>query len=109
MKEKFAVIQLGGSQHIVKIGDSIQVNRLEGKAGDTVKIEEVLLYNDGDNVLIGDPFVPYVVELKIDKNIKDKKIDIIKYKAKSRYRKKIGHRQLITLLTVKKITKKSSK
>ena len=109
MKEKYAVIQLGGSQHFVKVGDTLQVNRLDSKAGSSIKIEEVLLYVDDKEVVIGDPYIPYIVEAKIEKNTKDKKLDIVKYKAKSRYRKKIGHRQSITVLTITKISKKSAK
>ena len=109
MNEIFAVIQLGGAQHIVSKGDSLQVNRLKHDVGSTFKIEEVFLYNDGKEVFVGDPYVPYLVEAKIESHTKDKKIDIIKYKAKARYRKKTGHRQPITTLTITKITKKSAK
>jgi large subunit ribosomal protein L21 len=109
MNEIFAVIQLGGSQHIVSKGDSIQVNRLKHDVGSTFKIKEVLLYNNGKDVIVGNPYVPYVVEGEIESHTKDKKIDIIKYKAKARYRKKIGHRQLITTVKITKITKKSAK
>lgn len=109
MKENFAVIQLGGAQHIVKVGDTVEVNRIDGKVGDTIKIKEVLLYSDGKNISVGDPFVQYIVSAKIEKQIKGVKLDIIKFKAKSRYRRKIGHRQLLTCIKITKISKETAK
>ncbi len=103
-KEKFAVIKLGGAQLKVVEGKEYEVNKLDGKKGDKIEISEVLLLADGDDVKIGTPYVEgSKVTLEITSQKKDKKVDVFKYKAKSRYRKSAGHRSLITKVLVKKI------
>jgi len=103
-KEKFAVIKLGGTQLKVVEGKEYEVNKLDGKKGDKIEISEVLLLADGDDVKIGTPYVEgSKVTLEITSQKKDKKVDVFKYKAKSRYRKSAGHRSLITKVLVKKI------
>ncbi|HNR28877.1 MAG TPA: 50S ribosomal protein L21 [Candidatus Dojkabacteria bacterium] len=103
-KEKFAVIKLGGAQLKVVEGKEYEVNKLDGKKGDKIEISEVLLLANGDDVKIGTPYVEgSKVTLEITSQKKDKKVDVFKYKAKSRYRKSAGHRSLITKVLVKKI------
>ncbi len=103
-KEKFAVIKLGGTQLKVVEGKEYEVNKLDGRKGDKIEISEVLLLADGDDVKIGTPYVEgSKVTLEITSQKKDKKVDVFKYKAKSRYRKSSGHRGLITKVLVKKI------
>ncbi len=103
-KEKFAVIKLGGAQLKVVEGKEYEVNKLDGKKGDKIEISEVLLFANGDDVKIGTPYVEgSKVTLEITSRKKDKKVDVFKYKAKSRYRKSAGHRSLITKVLVKKI------
>ena len=103
-KEKFAVIKLGGTQLKVVEGKEYEVNKLDGKKGDKIEISEVLLLANGDDVKIGTPYVEgSKVTLEITSQKKDKKVDVFKYKAKSRYRKSAGHRSLITKVLVKKI------
>jgi len=108
MKENFAVIQLGGSQHLVSVGDQIEVNRIDKKVGESFKIDEVLLYNNGKETFIGDPYVPYTVVAQVDSHLRGKKLDVLKYKAKARYRRKIGHRQDLSIVMISKISKKTS-
>jgi len=103
-KEKFAVIKLGGAQLKVVEGKEYEVNKLDGKKDDKIEISEVLLLANGDDVKIGTPYVEgSKVTLEITSQKKDKKVDVFKYKAKSRYRKSAGHRSLITKVLVKKI------
>ena len=103
-KEKFAVIKLGAAQLKVVEGKEYEVNKLDGKKGDKIEISEVLLLANGDDVKIGTPYVEgSKVTLEITSQKKDKKVDVFKYKAKSRYRKSAGHRSLITKVLVKKI------
>jgi len=103
-KEKFAVIKLGGTQLKVVEGKEYEVNKLDGKKGDKIEISEVLLLVNGDDVKIGTPYVEgSKVTLEITSQKKDKKVDVFKYKAKSRYRRSAGHRSLITKVLVKKI------
>ncbi|GAC1412336.1 MAG: 50S ribosomal protein L21 [Candidatus Doudnabacteria bacterium] len=99
-----AIIQTGGKQYIVKQNDKIQVEKLEGNVGDTVKLGEVLMTADGDKVTLGKPLLEGVgVEAKILSQGRGKKILVFKYKAKSKYRRKQGHRQSYTELEITKI------
>lgn len=101
-----AVIQTGGKQYIVKEGQTLMVEKLPGNAGDTVSFAEVLLTakDGGDTVSVGTPLLAGArVEGKIVEQGKAKKIDVVKFKAKVRYRRKYGHRQPFTKVNVEKI------
>jgi large subunit ribosomal protein L21 len=103
---KIAVIKTGGKQYKVAEGDKIQVEKIEGKEGGKIDFKEVLLVADdkGSDVKIGDPLVKTAkVTGTIEKQYKDKKITVIKYKAKVRYRRKLGHRQHKSLVKIDKI------
>jgi large subunit ribosomal protein L21 len=103
-EEKFAVIKLAGTQLKVYEGQEYEVNKLEGKKGDKIDITDILLVSNGKNTKVGDPLVKdSKVVLEITSQKKDKKIDVLKYKAKSRYRRNYGHRALITRVLVKEI------
>jgi large subunit ribosomal protein L21 len=104
VKKKFAVIKISGTQLKVYEGDEYEINKIEGNKGDRIEVTDVLLFSDGNDVKIGDPLVKdSKVVLEITSQKKDKKVDVLKYKAKSRYRKSIGHRALITRVLVKEI------
>jgi large subunit ribosomal protein L21 len=101
---KYAVIALAGTQLKVFEGKEYEVNKLEGDKGDKISVSEVLLVVDGEDVKVGNPFVEgSKVELEIKSQKKDTKIDVFKFKSKSRYRRSYGHRSLITRVAVKKI------
>ncbi|PKN02763.1 50S ribosomal protein L21 [Candidatus Dojkabacteria bacterium HGW-Dojkabacteria-1] len=102
--KKFAVIKISGVQLKVYEGKEYEVNKLEGKKGETLEIQEVLLLHDGENTKVGTPLVEGAkVVLEITSQKKDDKVRVFKYKAKSRYRKTQGHRALITRVSVKSI------
>lgn len=104
-EEKFAVIKLAGSQLKVFEGKEYEVNKLSGKKGDKIEIEDVLLVHDGKETKIGKPLVKDTkVTLEITSQKKGEKIEGLKYKAKSRYRKHYGFRPQITRVLVKKIS-----
>ena len=89
-----AVIVTGGKQYTVSEGDVLFVEKLGVEAEATVKFDQVLAVLDGENSKIGAPVVEgAVVEAKVVKNGKGKKIHVLKYKAKKNEKKKIGHRQ----------------
>jgi large subunit ribosomal protein L21 len=96
MIQEFAVIQTGGKQYKVAKGDVIKIEKLSGehKKGDKITFDKVLLVDNGKDTTIG---TPYIKEAKViatfEEDGRGKKIDVIKYKAKSRYFKKRGHRQ----------------
>ena len=95
MKE-FAVIETGGKQYQVTAGDVISIEKLPGdlKAGDKVTFDKVLLVDDGSNTTIGTPYINGAkVEATFKEAGREAKVLVIKYKQKSRYYKKNGHRQ----------------
>ena len=103
---EYAVIETGGKQYQVMAGDVITIEKLgdDLKAGDKVTFDKVLLVDDGSNTTIGNP---YIAQAKVEGTFKEagraKKIDVIKYKQKSRYFKKNGHRQPFVKVQIEKI------
>lgn len=103
-----AVIQTGGKQYIVKERDIITVEKLPEAVGDTVKFDQVLLVADalGASVAIGRPNVSGAEVIgKILEQGRAKKISVIKFKAKVRYKRNVGHRQHFTKVKIEKIVK----
>ena len=97
----FAVIKSGGRQYKVSVGQTLEVNRLPVEAGAQVKIEEVLLISDADRTMLGTPLVENAMVLATaTKHARGKKLIVFKYKPKKRYRRKTGHRQELTILTI---------
>lgn len=91
--DEFAVIKTGGKQHIVRVGDVLNVEKLSADK-DKVSFDNVLLVVRNGEVKLGEPAVSGAkVEAKLLENGKNKKVTVIRYKAKSRYFKKHGHRQ----------------
>lgn len=94
--KEFAVIFTGGKQYKVAVGDVLKVEKLEGdfKAGDKIIFDKVLLVDNGVDTTIGNPYITGAkVESLFQKAGKNKTVLVVKYKQKSRYLKKNGHRQ----------------
>ena len=101
----YAVIVTGGKQYKVSEGDVVFIEKLDQNTGDTVKFDQVLAIIDGENATFGTPVVEGAsVEATVEKNGKGKKIRIFKYNAKKGYRKRQGHRQPYTKVTINKIS-----
>lgn len=102
----FAIIETGGKQYKVATDDILKVEKLaEAKAKGEVVFDKVLLVADGEKVKVGTPYLEgATVTAKFEKEGRDKKIVVIKYKAKSRYRIKSGHRQPFTKVKISKIS-----
>lgn len=100
----YAIIKTGGKQYRVQEGDSIFVEKLAADVDSEVVFDQVLaVVNDGD-VKVGAPVVEGAkVTAKVLEQGKQKKIRIFKYKAKSNYRHRMGHRQPYTKVTIEKI------
>lgn len=97
----FAVIRTGGKQHRVEPGQTIEVEKLPVAEGDTVELTEVLLVSDGNGLQYGRPLVDGAkVVGRVVKHDRAKKIIVFKYKPKTRYRKKTGHRQAVTRVAI---------
>ncbi|MBR5912885.1 MAG: 50S ribosomal protein L21 [Selenomonadaceae bacterium] len=100
----YAIIKTGGKQYKVSEGDEIIVEKLEVEEGATVTFEEVFAIVDGENVKIGQPKVEGAkVTASVVKNGKGPKIRIFKYKHKTNYRRRMGHRQPFTKVKIEKI------
>lgn len=93
--EEFAIIESGGKQYRVAVGDTIAIEKINDlKVGDNLVFEKVLLVDDGKNTSIGEPYIKGAqVEGEVSEVGRAKKIEVMRYKAKSRYFKNKGHRQ----------------
>ncbi len=92
----FAVIKTGGKQYKVAEGDTVTIEVMKGdyKVGDKVTFDEVLLTQSGETTILGTPFIKSAtVAGEITAMGRNQKVTVIKYKQKSRYFKKNGHRQ----------------
>lgn len=100
----YAIIKTGGKQYRVSEGETLQVEKLEAEVGAEVVFEEVLtVVNDAD-VKFGAPVVEGAkVTAKVVEHGKADKIFVFKYKAKSNYRKRQGHRQPFTTVEITSI------
>lgn len=99
----YAIIKTGGKQYVVEEGKVISIEKLDVEEGAEVTFDEVLLVS-GDDVKIG---APNVADAKVTGKVleqgKERKIRIFKYKAKSNYRRRQGHRQPFTKVKIEKI------
>ena len=99
----YAIIETGGKQYKVAAGDVIRVEKLDVKEGDSVNFDKVLVVADNE-VVVGTPYVSgKVVNATCLKQGKYKKVVVYKYKRKSGYHKKNGHRQLFTEVKINSI------
>ena len=99
----YAIIATGGKQYKVSEGDVIRVEKLGVEADEKVTFDQVLLVSDAD-VKVGDPTVANAsVEATVVGNGKSKKVIVYKYKRKTGYHKKNGHRQAYTEVKIDKI------
>lgn len=104
---KYAVFSINGNQYRASEGEEFLVEGELGKEGEKLEVEKVLLYVDEGKVLVGTPEVKGAgVRLVVLGLQKGKKLDILKYKAKSRYRKHLGHRPRYTVVKVEKLSQK---
>ena len=101
----YAIVNTGGKQYRVRPGDTIRVESLPGDEGDLVELEDVRMVSDEGEVTLGSPTVAGAkVTAEILGRGKAKKIIVFKYKAKTRYRRKNGHRQQYTELRITDIS-----
>jgi large subunit ribosomal protein L21 len=106
----FAVVKTGGKQYRVAEGDVIKVEKLDGEAGKSITLDEVLMVGDAKGIKVGEPLVKGAkVTAEVLEQKKDKKITVFKKKRRHNYRRKVGHRQEITVLRVTKIAGAAAK
>lgn len=105
----FAVIETGGKQHMVGEGSIIDVEKLDGNESSTHTFDKVLLISDGKNVQIGQPYLAgATVSADVVSHFRDDKQIVFKFKSKTGYKKKQGHRQSLTTVRIQSISGKSS-
>ena len=100
----YAVIETGGKQYKVSEGDVLFIEKIDAQAESTVTFDKVLMFVNDSDIRTGAPYVDGVsVEAKLEKNGKGKKIRVFKMKSKKNYRKRQGHRQPYSKVTVSAI------
>ena len=107
---KFAIVKYGNAQYYLEQGMLIDIPRIDAEEGKDFVFSDVLLVNDDKDTIVGKPTIKGAeVVVFIVKQLKGKKKYGVKYKAKSRYRRKWGYRNLKTRIRVKEIKVSSSK
>ena len=97
----YAIIRTGGKQYRVEKGDVLRLERLEGKVGSRVTLDDVLLVGGDDDVKVGSPTVAgAAVEGTVVEQDRGAKIRVFKYKKRKHYRRTRGHRQHVTAVRI---------
>ena len=100
----FAVIKTGGKQYRVQEGDVLEIEKILAVAGQKVAFDQVMLIDDGDNTLLGTPFVDNAsVRGEVVEEFKDEKVLVFKKKRRKQYRRTRGHRQPLTRVRIEHI------
>lgn len=101
---KLAVIEFSPHQYLVKVGDILEVEKINLKDREKIKADKVLFLADGEDIKVGTPYLEKViVEMEHLDTKKAPKIRVVKYRSKSRYRRVQGHRQTYSYLKVTSI------
>lgn len=99
----YAVIKAGAHQYRVQEGDTFEIDKVVGEAGDKIKFDQVFMIG-GKSVSVGAPLVEGAsVEAEIKEQSRSPKVVVFKYKRRKNYKKKRGHKQPVTLVEIKKI------
>ncbi|NCO05115.1 MAG: 50S ribosomal protein L21 [Candidatus Magasanikbacteria bacterium] len=99
----FAVIETGGKQYLVQPGQTITIEKLEAEPGQAITFDKVLLTADKEGIAVnvGTPYLSGVaVTAVVEEQKRDKKVRVVKYKPKIRYKKVFGHRQHLTRVKI---------
>ena len=103
----YAIVQLGTNQYKVKEGDTIDANRLNEKEGKDLTFDKILLYVNGNDIRVGQPYLKDVsVTAKVVEHTKDKKVIAFKFRRRKESSTIRGHRQRLTALNITKINAK---
>jgi large subunit ribosomal protein L21 len=106
----YSVIECGGFQHKVTVGETLKLPKMDAKVGDVVTVSNVLLFADGGTIQVGAPLVSgAAVTLEVLNQGKADKVISFKRRQRKRYRRTVGHRQLFTEVLVTGIASGSAK
>lgn len=100
----YAIIESGGKQYRVKQGDLVRVERIDAEVGEKVKLQQVLLVQEGEKIRVGQPYLAEAsVVARIEQQGRSRKIRVFKMRRRKRFRKTQGHRQDFTSLRIEEI------
>ena len=101
----YATIEFKGKQYKAEKDVVLTVDKLDAEKGTKIDIDTVLLVSDGDKISVGTPYVAGAkVTVVVEESVRDKKVLVLKYKAKKDYHRLIGHRQQYTKVRVESIS-----
>jgi large subunit ribosomal protein L21 len=97
----YAIVEISGKQYKLEKDATVNVDKLESKENDLLTLDKVLLYADGENVMVGQPYLSNVkVEAKVIGNAKGKKVRGIKFKKRKNYTRTLGSRPEFSQLKI---------
>jgi large subunit ribosomal protein L21 len=97
----YAIIETGGKQYRVSVGDRLAVEKLDAEPGSDIVFDRVLLVGGNGSTAVGTPLVSgATVSAQVEDQFRGEKIIVFKYKAKKRYRRRNGHRQSLTRVAI---------
>lgn len=99
---KIAVIKTGGKQYKVKSGQNLKIEKIDAEVGAVLKFSTLLMAEE-ENIQLGQPDLGEIVEGKILEQGRGKKISVVKFKNKTRYKRNVGHHQPFTKVEITKI------
>ncbi len=100
----YAIIRAGGRQYRIEEGRYLDVEKLPYEEGEQIEIEDVLLVANGEDITIGQPLVEGAkVKVTVMKQWRDKKVVVYKYRQRTNYRRKKGHRHHYTRIMIDEI------
>ncbi|MGI5952488.1 MAG: 50S ribosomal protein L21 [Brooklawnia sp.] len=95
----YAIVRSGGRQHKVAVGDIVEIDKVTDEVGSSIELTPLMLV-DGDDITVQDKLSKTTVTAEVLGEVKGPKIRIMKYKSKSGYRRRLGHRQRYTQVKV---------
>ena len=102
--KNYVILQVNGSQYLASKGEELDIDKIKGKEGETIKIKDVLLAKNNGKIRVGQPTLPKSqVEAEIVKHFKGNKVRVATYRAKSRHRRVVGFRPQLTRIKITKI------
>ena len=105
----FAIAETSGRQFLFKVNKYYDLDRINAKQKEIITLDNILLIKENNNISIGKPYIKNAkVELEVMSHLRDKKIIVYKMRPKKKTRRKMGHRQELTRVMVKSITKGTS-
>ena len=99
---KIAIIKTGGKQYKVSQGQNLKIEKIDAKVGESLKFQ-TLMVADEEKVELGRPVLGELVEGKVVEQGRNKKVSIIKFKNKTRYKRNVGHHQPFTKVEITKV------